>query len=176
MKAYHRHSLFSGAFIFFFSVYLTLFPAMAAEDTRAMFQGLKSVYVHVNPIDPKTEQKGIIASQLREETELQLKKAGIEVLSDEEFNRYKVSLKYPLARLTLSVSMDEIITEDTALDVSNITVEVQQAVFLGRKATISMFATTWERNQISLGGSAEVQGKMRAFVDEFISAYTAANP
>jgi hypothetical protein len=39
-----------------------------------------------------------------------------------------------------------------------------------------MFATTWERNQISFGGSAEVQGKIRAYVAEFISAYTAANP
>lgn len=176
MKVYHRHSLVSGAIVFFFSVYLTPFVSMAAEGSHAMFQGLKSVYVYVNPIDPKTEQKGIVASQLRKETEQQLKKAGIEVLSDEEFNRFKMSLKYPLARLTLSVSMDEILTEDTALDISNITVEVQQAVFLGRKATISMFATTWERNQISFGGSAEVQGKMRAFVTEFISAYTAANP
>ena len=176
MKVYTRRSLFLGAFVFFFSVCLTPFNATAAEDSQTMFQGLKSVYVHVNPIDRKTEEKGIVASQLRNETERQLKKAGIEVLSDEEFNRFKMSLKYPLARLTLSVSMDEIFADDTALDVSSITVEVQQAAFLARKATISMFATTWERNQISFGGSAEVQGKMRAFVAEFIAAYTSANP
>jgi hypothetical protein len=176
MNVYHRRSFVAGAIVFFFSVCLTPFLTMAAEDSHAMFQGLKSVYVYVNPVDSKTEQKGIVASQLRKETEQQLRKAGIEVLSDEEFNRFKISLKYPLARLMLSVSMDQIFTEGTAIDVSNITVEVQQAVFLGRNARVSMFATTWERNQISLGGSAEVQGKMRAFVAEFISAYKAANP
>jgi hypothetical protein len=175
MKAYHRHSLISGAIVFLFSICLTPFTTMAAENSRAMFQGLKSVYVHVNPIDSKTEQKGVVASQLRKETEQQLRKAGIEVLSQEEFNRYNVSLKYPLARLSLSVSMEEIFTEDTALDVSSISVEVQQAVFLGRNARVSMFATTWERNQISFGGSSEVRSEVRSFVGEFISAYTAAN-
>ena len=176
MKVYHRRSLVSGAIVFFFSVYLMPFVAMAAEGSPAMFQGLQSVYVHVNPVDSKTQQKGVDARQLRKETERQLKKAGIEVLSDEDFNRLKISLKYPLARLMLSVSMDEIFSEGIALDVSHITVEVQQAAFLGRNARVSMFATTWERNQISFGGSAEVQGKMRAFVAEFISAYTSANP
>lgn len=176
MNFCHQRSLFSGIFFFLFLFYLTPFATIAADDSREMFQGLKSVYVQVKPIDFNTEQKGIVASQLREETEQQLKKAGIEVLSDEEFNRLKMSLKYPLARLVLSVSINEIHTEDTTLDVSNITVEVQQAAQLGRKAKISMFATTWERNQISFGGSAEVQGKIKAFVAEFITAYTSVNP
>jgi hypothetical protein len=176
MNFCHQRSFASGIFVFLFLFFLTSFATMAADDSRVMFQGLKCVYVQVNPIDFNTEQKGIVASQLREETERQLKKAGIEVLSDEEFNRLKISLKYPLARLVLSVSINEILSEGTALDVSDITVEVQQAVQLGRNATISMFATTWERNQISLGGSAEIQGKIRAFVAEFISAYTSANP
>jgi hypothetical protein len=176
MNFCHQRSLVSGTFVFLFLFFLTPFATMAADDSRVMFQGLKSVYVQVNPIDFNTEQKGIVPSQLREETEQQLKKAGIEVLSDEEFNRFKMSLKYPLARLVLSVSINEIPTEDTALDISNITVEVQQAAQLGRNATISMFATTWERNQISFGGYAEVQEKIRAFVTEFITAYTSANP
>lgn len=175
MKIYHRHSLISGAFAFF-SFCLMPFISIAAQDSPTMFQGLKSVYVQVNPIDSKTEQKGISAGRLRKYTEQQLINAGIQVLSDEEFDKFKISLKYPLARLMLSVSMEEIFIEDAALNVSNITVEVQQAVQLGRKATISMFATTWERNQIMFGGSAEVQGKIRAFVAEFISAYTSANP
>jgi hypothetical protein len=176
MNIFHQRRLALGIFVFLFLFYLSPFATMAADDSRMMFEGLKCVYVQVNPIDFNTEQKGIVASQLREETERQLKKAGIEVLSDEEFNRFKISLKYPLARLVLSVSINEIPAESTSLDVSDITVEVQQAVQLGRNATISMFATTWERNQISLGGSAEVQGKIRAFVAEFITAYTSANP
>ncbi len=176
MNFCHQRSLVSGIFVFLLLIYLTPFATIAADDSRVMFQGLKSVYVQVNPIDFNTEQKGIVASQLREETEHQLKKAGIKVLSDEEFNRFKISLKYPLARLVLYVSINEIPTQDTTIDVSNITVEVQQAAQLGRNATISLFATTWERNQISFGGSAEVQGKIRAFVAEFINAYTSANP
>jgi hypothetical protein len=176
MNFCHRCSLILGIIISFFLFYLTPFAAMAADDSHTMFQGLKSVYVQVNPINTKTQGKGIVASQLREETEQQLKNAGIQVLSDEEFNRFKISLKYPLARIVLSVSIEEIPTESTTLDVSNITVEVQQAAFLGRKATISMFATTWERNQIIFGGSGQVQGKIRAFIAEFITAYTGANP
>ena len=176
MKVYQRRSLISGLLVLFLSVCLTPSTGISADNSHAMFQGLRSVYVHVNPLDSKTKQKGIVASQLRKETEQQLKNAGIQVLSDEEFNKFKISLKYPLARLTLSVSMNEIFAEGTSLDVSNISVEVEQAAFLGRKATVSMFATTWERNQITFGGISEVQGKMRAFVAEFISAYTAANP
>ena len=155
---------------------MTPFPAESTEDTRTMFQGLNSVYVDVKPIDSNTRQKGMVASELRKETEKQLRKEGIKVLSDEEFNQFKMSLKYPLARLVLSVSINEIPAEDTTLEVSNITVEVQQAAFLGRNATISMFATTWERNQIIFGGSSEAQGKIRAFVADFITAYTSANP
>lgn len=172
----HRHGLILGTIFFLILVHSALTVAMAADNSHAVFEGLKSVYVHVNPIDQKTAQKDISAARLRKDAEKQLKKAGIKVLSDEEYNRLKISMTYPLARLTLSVSMDEILIQDSVLDISDIAAEVQQAVFLGRKPAISMFATTWERKQINFGGSAEVQEKMMAFVAEFITAYTGANP
>ena len=44
--------------------------------------GLKSVYLLVEPLSPQTAGKGIVAAQLRRDTERQLTKAGIKLLSE----------------------------------------------------------------------------------------------
>lgn len=178
MKAQHRHSFILSVIILLISVNLSsLSFAIDGEYSHAVFSGLKSVYVQVDPINPKTEQKGIASAQLRKDTEQQLKKAGIKVLSEEEYNRLKISATYPLARLDLSVTIDEIQIENVSFNVNNIVVGVRQAAFLGRKPAISMFATTWERREIDFSdSSAAIQQKVRAYVGEFIAAYLAANP
>ena len=179
MKAHHLDRVILAVVILLISAnFNSLSSAVDGEDTRAVLGGLKSVYVHVDALHPEIEQKGIAAAQVRKDVEQQLMKAGIRVLSEEEYSRIKISATYPFARLELSITMEEIqIDENVSLNVFNIVVRVSQAVFLGRKPAIKMFAPTWERREMNFTNSvADVQQRLRAFVSEFIAAYLAANP
>ena len=138
--------------------------------------GLKSVYVQVEPLSPRTEEKGIAATQIRKTTEQQLTKAGIKVLSEKEFNNFRLTGSYPMARLDISVNIDEIEITDTPLNVNFIVVKARQQAFLGRKPALRFFATTWQRQEINYSNQvADVHGTLREIVNEFISAYDAAN-
>lgn len=138
--------------------------------------GLKSVYVQVEPVSPKTQQKGITASQLRRDMERQLSKAGIKLLSEREFNNYRLTGSYPLARLDISVTIDELDVAGTSLNVNLIVVTARQQAFLGRKPAIRFFATTWQRQEISYSNDvADVHEVLSGLVNEFISAYKSAN-
>ncbi len=138
--------------------------------------GLKSVYLQVEPLSPETEEKGIAAAQIRRTTEQQLTKAGIKLLSEKKYNNLRLKGSYPMARLDISVNIDEIEIADTPLSVNFIAVKARQQAFLGRKPTIRFFATTWQRQEINYSSDvADVHGTLREIVNEFISAYNSAN-
>lgn len=141
-----------------------------------ILSGLKSVYVQVEPVSPQTQQKGIAAARLRKDTEQLLSKAGIKLLSEREFNNFRLTGSYPLARLEVSVSIDELDVGGTSLNVNLIVVTARQQALLGRKPAIRFFATTWQRQEISYSNDlADVYEVLRRLVDEFISAYNSAN-
>ena len=141
-----------------------------------MLGGLKGVYILVEPLSPQTAEKGITAAQLRKDTERQLTKAGIKLLSEREFNNFKLSGSYPLARLDLSVLIDQIDVAGTSLNVNFISVRARQQAFLRRRPAIRFFATTWQRRELSYSNEvADVSQGIRELVDEFISAYKSAN-
>lgn len=153
--------------------------SFAADDEQSdtLLKGLISLYVQVVPIDPKTAQKGIAAAQLRRETETRLRKAGIKVLSEPEYDRLRRSATYPLARLEVSVAIDNITIADSSLKINSISVQVRQRAFLTRNPTIRIFATTWRRQAINYSNSlADVHQTLRDIVNEFIAAYVSANP
>ena len=138
--------------------------------------GLKSVYVQVEPLSPRTEEKGIAAAQLRKTTERQLTKAGIKLLSEREYNNFRLTGSYPMARLDISVNIDEMQVADTPLSVNLIVVKARQQAFLRRKPALRFFATTWQRQEINYSSDVEdVHGALREIVSEFISAYNSAN-
>jgi hypothetical protein len=138
--------------------------------------GLKSVYLQVEPVGPETEQKGVSTAQLRRDTERQLRKAGIKLLSEREFNNFRLTGSYPLARLDVFVNIDEIEVADTSLNVNFIAVKARQQAFLKRKPAIRFFATTWQRQEITYSNDlADVYEVLRDVVNEFISAYKSAN-
>ncbi|MGD9039051.1 MAG: hypothetical protein PVH82_05395 [Desulfobacteraceae bacterium] len=138
--------------------------------------GLKGVYVQVEPLSPRTEDKGIAAAQIRKTAERQLTEAGIKVLSEKEFNNFRLTGSYPMARLDVAVNIDEMEFAGTPLSVNFIVVKARQQAFLGRKPSIRFFATTWQRQEINYSSNvADVHGALREIVNEFISAYDAAN-
>ena len=56
----------------------------AEEDARETLRGLKGVQVVVEDMDPDVERDGLTKSQLQTDVELRLRKAGIQVLKEEE--------------------------------------------------------------------------------------------
>jgi len=177
MNVYQRATFVLGVAALLISVNMrSVSTAANGQPFGPILGGLKSVYVQVEPISPETQQKGIAAAQLRKDTEQQLSKAGIKLLSEREFNNFRLTGSYPLARLDVSVTIDELDVGGTKLNVNLIVVTARQQAFLGRKPAIRFFATTWQRQEISYDNDvADVYEVLRGLVDEFISAYNSAN-
>ena len=177
MKVYQRSTFALGivALLIFLNESSVSFAANG-QPFGPILGGLKGVYLLVEPLSPQTTEKGIVAAQLRRDTERQLKKAGIKLLSEREFNNFRLTGRYPLTRLDISVIIDQIEIADTTLNVNFIAVKARQQAFLGRKPAIRFFATTWQRQEISYSYDvADVGQGLRELVDEFISAYKSAN-
>ncbi len=177
MNVYQRATFVLGVAALLVSANMrSVSSAVDGQPFGPVLGGLKSVYVQVEPVSPETQQKGIAAAQLRRDMERQLSKAGIKLLSEREFNNFRLTGSYPLARLDISVTIDELDVAGTSLNVNLIVVTARQQAFLGRKPAIRFFATTWQRQEISYSNDvADVHEVLRGLVNEFISAYNSAN-
>jgi hypothetical protein len=112
-------------------------PVLAAhyEGPAAVLNGIKEIYVSVKPIEnPSVIEAGMDEGQIKAMVERQLRKAGISLLSREEYDRYKMTLRYPLANLEIRVTFHELEGMETA--VIDLNVRLIQVVFLARKAIV----------------------------------------
>jgi hypothetical protein len=178
MKAYQRAAfvLSMVAFLISMSTGSVSFAANG-QPFGPILGGLKSIYVQVEPLNPGTEDKGIAAAQIRKDTERQLTKAGIKLLSEREYNNFRLTGSYPMARLDIAVNIDEIEVGGTPLSVNFILVKARQQAFLRRKPALRFFATTWQRQEINYSSDmADVHGALTEILNEFIAAYNSANP
>ncbi|UCB48122.1 MAG: hypothetical protein JSW56_13345 [Deltaproteobacteria bacterium] len=177
MNVYQRATLALGVAALLISVNMrSVSSAVDGQPFGPILGGLKSVYVQVEPFSRETQDKGLAAAQLLKDTERQLSKAGIKLLSEREFNNFRLTGSYPLARLDVSVTIDQIDVGGTSLNVNLIVVTARQQALLGRKPAIRFFAITWQRQEISYSNDvADVYEVLGGLVNEFISAYNAAN-
>ena len=178
MKAYQRTLFLLGIVAFLIPVNRSSVSfALDGQPFGPILAGLKSVYIQVEPLSPETEEKGIAAAQIRKDTERQLAKAGIKLLSEREFSRFRITGTYPMARLEIAIDIDEIEFGGTRLNVNLIVVRARQQALLAIKPAIRFFAITWQRQQITYSNDvADVHGALRDLLNEFISAYNSANP
>ncbi|OPX37496.1 MAG: hypothetical protein B1H12_04740 [Desulfobacteraceae bacterium 4484_190.2] len=145
-----------------------------SEMNSETLRGVKSIYVRVAPIDPTIEQEGLTTAQIRRDTEHQLQREGIKILPEEEFNRLRRTRNYPLGRLEVIVTIKDM--NKDAEKLYSIIVRFSQVAFLSRAPVIKLFAPTWESQTIGYSGDLSVVTEgVKARVEEFISAYTAAN-
>ena len=145
-----------------------------SEMNSETLRGVKSIYVRVAPIDPKIEQEGFTAAQIRRDTERQLQMAKIKLLPEEEFSRLRRTRNYPLGRLEIIVTVKDI--KEGNEKIYNIIVRFSQIVFLSRAPVIKLFAPTWESQTIGYSGDLGVVTEgVKARVEEFISAYMSMN-
>lgn len=151
-------------------------PAIAENGlSRETLRGLKALNVQVAPIEPGISHEGLTHKRILEDTKRELQKAGIELLSDEEFTRLRRSRSYPLGRLEMMITIKDAGSSDAKI--YSTTVRVRQAVFLSRRPVIKVFAPTWEKRTIGytrdLGPVAEA---VRNGVEQFIRDYLSVNP
>ena len=176
MKASRHFFLLFGQMVLLINL-LSISPAYGASDSAsvAALVGLKEFYLRVDMSDAQSAQKGVITKRLQHDTEKQLRRAGINLLSKQDYDRLKQSRYYPLARLDILVTMNEI--ERFDLYMFHTTVQVMQVVFLSRKPLVKMVVPTWEKRAVGFDSDpGAVQTKVRILVGKFIDAYHLANP
>ena len=145
------------------------------EIDDATLRGIKSIYVQISPINAGIAQEGLTTAKIKRDTERQLERAGIKLLSEKEFLRLKQPRNYPLGRLEVLVTIKDIKQDNGK--VYNITVRISQIVFLSRAPVIKLFAPTWESTIFGYSHSLEViSDGVREGVEEFINAYLSVNP
>jgi hypothetical protein len=142
------------------------------QSQNSSLRGLMGVRVLLTNLNPDAERDGLIKSELKTDVELRLRKAGIRVLTEEEWR------KTPRAPM-LYVKVD-------ALRGSNIAyayytnVQLYQRVSIEQTPNISGFAATWSTGSIGIAEQVNLKGlvigSLRDEVDEFIKAYLAENP
>ena len=145
------------------------------EIDSMTLRGIKSIYVKISPINAGVAQEGLSTAKIQRDTERQLEKAGIKLLSEKEFIRLKQPRNYPLGRLEVLVTIKDIRQDQGK--VYNITVRISQIVFLSRAPVMKLFAPTWESTIIGYSHNLDViSDVVRDGVEEFINAYLSVNP
>jgi hypothetical protein len=147
---------------------------LGSESERKSLKGLKGVYVPIENFgENKEEGGGLTTSQLQTDVELRLRKAGIRILTKEEWLATK-------GGPYLYVSVFPVMTPDVYFYAS-IEVQLKQNVLLERDPSNKVFGcSSWSRKTAGYGGKANfvkgVRDSVGDLVDKFINDYLAVNP
>jgi len=149
------------------------YSSVFAQDnkyTRETLRGLQGIEVLIESLKPEIRQRGLTEDQLRTDTELKLRMAGIKVLS------HKEKLSTP-GNPYLYVNANIISVAHTY--VFNIVVEFRQDAFLIRVPNIRTFGgvPTWYVGEVGINPRLEeIRAVTKDLVDRFINAYLSVNP
>jgi hypothetical protein len=155
-----------------------VFASAVGHDNYAgsSLRGIPGVYVAVQPLAPEIEKNGLTAAQLRSDTELRLRTAGIGVLSREEWSKTKGG---PVCYVEVDVVNDILLSQVLKSDLYayTITVELNQDVILLRDTSIQALSPTWSSSYLGITNSLpRIRDKVRDMVEEFVGAYLVVNP
>jgi hypothetical protein len=158
------------------------------QKSRETLRGVTPVYVVIEGITPELEQSGLSAKQLKADAEIQLRKAGINVISKMEKRESPESYPAGLYVRINSLKSDML---KSGFDIDyyaiNISVDlIQRCLPLTEKNIDSSYvyshsalACTWSTSNIYLAGEERI-GNIRDCVKElvvhFIDAYVSVNP
>jgi hypothetical protein len=148
-------------------------PALALDtpNERITLVGLTGVHVVVHDMGGEGERAGLRLRSLQAELEERLRKAGLRALGANE------ALKSP-SRPTLELRLK--LVRSPELYVYSVDLALRQQIQLARNRTIESFAVTWseppEVGAVELARVSVVRDAIRAKVEQFVSAWQAANP
>ena len=145
----------------------------AQTDEAKTLRGLRGVAVVIEGTGSDAKKAGLTKSQLRTDVEVELRKAGIPVLTGDK--RWTAA-----GAPYLYVNVNSKVLSGDDFHVYNIVVALYQLVDLRRNRSIGELAATWDRG--SLGGESKsgfkkgVRESVRDFVNDFINDYLTVNP
>lgn len=140
---------------------------------RPTLRGLRGVKVSIDTFVAEAEQGGLTLNQLQTDVELRLRKAGIRVLSEQEWLK---APGMPAVYVLVTTHKNKI-----GLHAFSIRVKLRQAVTLVRQPNSPpVLAGTYETNgyvgTIGSGRLRELREAVADEVDIFINDYLAENP
>jgi len=144
--------------------------ALDNKVTRETLRGLQGVKVVVEPLKWLIEQDGLTTKQLRKDTELKLRLAGIRAVSSEES---------PALPGNPSLYVNANVLKHKALNryIFNIMVELSQDVSLNRTPKVKATAATWSVSVTGFTADVStVRDQLKELVDAFVNAYLSVNP
>jgi hypothetical protein len=141
------------------------------EDKETL-RGIKAIFVAIEPIRPEAEKFGLTQDKIRSDVELKLKRAGIKVLSKEEWLKTTGSPR-------LYININQVYNNQVGAFICDMNVNFNQKVNLTRNPEVSCMATTWWTSATGAVGGKEMEEKVRDTikdqVDLFLSDYLAVN-
>jgi hypothetical protein len=146
-------------------------PQQWQERARASLQGLPGVYVLVEPLNREAERDGLTKAQVQTDVELHLRKAGIQVLTKEEWS---ATPGFPYLYVNLNLWKSPYLF----VYIYHLTVQFLQNAMLERDLS-SWSTVTWEQRRLGHVGSASLRSlrePLGDMVDAFLNDFLAANP
>jgi len=166
--------LFAVTLLLFFLEGSNQIISAQTEEVKSL-RGLQGVAVLVESLYPNTKKAGLTRSQLQTEVEVELRKAGIPVLTKDE--RWTAPGKPYLYVQVNSVALVGSLKGAYAFHVM---VNLRQVVDLELNWSKGIYATTWDKSKVGGGGKynvkKDVRDIVRDLVNEFINDYLTVNP
>jgi hypothetical protein len=151
--------------------------ALDNETERATLRGLQGVQVAVEDVRPEAEQFGLTRQQLQTDVELQLRQAGIPVLTKEE--RFGIpGAPWLYINVNTFLRPEVGLSPSTGLAAYNIKVELRQLASLTTDGSLAD-VITWSvgfTGSVSNVRLADIRSDVRNYVDRFINAYLSVHP
>lgn len=153
---------------------------LVSEEFKKLFKkieseslvGLNGVGVSVAPLTLGVEKYGLTTQMLQTDTELQLRRNGIKIISDED-------LAQEPGGPILFVNVLSKIYEELELAAVYVKVELKQYVLLKRDPTLVCSCDTWREEGVTLvllKDFKNIRETVKDAVDMFCNDYLAANP
>ena len=144
--------------------------ALATDSADLSLRGLKGLYISVERLDPEIRKDGLTEDEIKRDTTLILKKAGIKVLSKEEWFDH-------LGNPYLYLNTHVLRLGGGKEYIYSIHVALRQNVYLAREPIeVQGAATWWTGTTTGITPNLEkVRASIRAQVIKFAETYISVN-
>jgi len=142
--------------------------AYAADDSRDALKGLKGVRVVVEDLNEGVKG-GLTKDAIRMDVELKLRRAGIPILSEEEWDKEPGK---PLLHICAFLRQLEGVGYLYRIDV-----EMVQKVTLVRSPSVQTWGEIWSVGSLNvIPELKDIRDRIKDSIDDFVDAYLSANP
>jgi hypothetical protein len=174
----------------------SVFAFNDTQESRETLREVAPIYVVIEGITPALEQNGMSAKQLKTDVEIQLKKAGIPVITTVEERESAQSFPAGLY-VRMNILKSDMLKSGFDIDYYAISISVeliQRCLPLTHEplsqvpeknidpsymSSRSALACTWSTNNIYLAGEErliDIRDCVKELVGHFIKAYVSVNP